>query len=164
MTMAERSLARKSTAPTRSWGSTILPMGISATVTARRSGSLTVWGHHVGVGRAWGDGVDADPLQCPFHGQGLGQADHPVLARNVSGRDMAPGNDEGELRGGVDDPAPSRLHHFPGGGLATEEHAPQVDIVEAVPLLGREVQGRAANCDPGVVDHDVEAAFVSNGL
>src|SRR3954462_1197803 len=91
-----------------------------------------------------------------FVGQGLRECDHTGLDRVV--RTHHRGVDQAGRRGGVDDVTRPLTFDHRGERAATANHAHQVDVDHAVPLVERLDVDAAAGRYAGVVHQDVEAA------
>ena len=110
------------------------------------------------------DRVDADAVLAQLQCRDPGQADQAVLGRAI-GR----GERErrlGRLRGDIDDLATAALRdHGAGTVLGAQERAAQVDPQHRVPFGHFNIDQRLHQvADAGVVDQNVEAAEMPDGL
>ena len=96
------------------------------------------------------DRVDGDPLGAELERQRLGEADHARLGRHVVGHEGLAA--VGARRRDVDDPAPAGGDHVGQDGLAAVERAGEVDLEDAVPRVGVDLEERAEAVEAGVVD------------
>ena len=113
---------------------------------------------HLGFDEAGGDGVDRDALLAELGGQRLGEADHARLRRRVVGLPAVTG--DARHRRQTDDAAAltdGAVAHQPFGKL---QRCQQVHRDHAVPPGFVHVRQQLVAGDPGIVDQDVELAFV----
>ena len=101
------------------------------------------------------DRVASDAAAGRLQADHLGQADQPVLGRDVGGlvgrRDEAVGGSD------VDDPSPALLLHLGRRRRDAVERGRQIDIQDRIPLGGREFFHRRGELDAGIVEENVEA-------
>ena len=117
---------------------------------------------HVGVDRAWVDGVDPDHVGASSVRQRPHQPDDAVLGRRVR-RGVGGAL---ETRGGArdDDRAAARRPQVGDGRLDGVPHPAEVDVNGVAPRLLAQVLGRAKGDDAGVGGHDVEPAEAGDAV
>src|SRR3990170_8262991 len=122
-------------------------------------GAVEVLVDHRRLHVARADAVAADPVEGVVDGDRLRQPEDARLHRRV-GREVAVAG-EGEDGADVDDHAAlAALPHRVDRVLAAPEGTGEVDRDELVPLLVRRLVEAALAEDPGVVNHQVEAAVL----
>ena len=156
MTKSDAGEARKTTAPASSSGSPQRPAGTRARSQASNSGVLLEHLVQVGAEVPRRDPVRLDPVPRPLGAHRARQHLQPALRRRVRARRRP--RELAHHRADVDDLAAAALDHPRRDRPSDEEGARQVDVEHAPPLVELELDERAAERDPRVVDEDVDRA------
>ena len=146
----------RSTVPAMSSGTLERPSGIERTTSAWRTGSAntaSVWCVRTRPGA-----MPLTRMPSPAHSAASERVSWRTPALETAyGRDVVHGQEVG-ARGDVEDAPAALLAHQARRGLAGEEHRPDVDVEDEVPVVLRDLVGRLAHGQAGTVDEDVEAA------